>query len=73
MITTHNLKHSKLAAMSDYYEEVAQMYSEGKINASRGRFKALSKKQRKELLVYIAEKWQASPGDSMYDYFFEIF
>jgi hypothetical protein len=72
MITSSNLITLKLPSIEDYYCETVQNLVDGKTNLARNRFKALSRKQRKDFFFHVSKEWQISSGDSLYDFFFEL-
>ncbi len=73
MITSVNLILLSCKTIEDYYHQIAENFTDGKVYLARKQFEQLSQKQRKGYFVYMTESnWRATSGDAVWDYFFEI-
>lgn len=72
MISKFTLQASGHLSMEEYYSNVAINHVEGKVTLARTQFKAMSKAQRKEFISFLISEWQASAGNAMYDFFFNL-
>lgn len=72
MITSQNLITFNHSCLEEYFDEAVQNLADGKTYLARTRFKALSRKQRKDFFFHVSKEWQITSGNSLYDFFFEM-